>query len=75
MERHDTERIDSIHAEQYGGYEPHLVEGPLMVQVVDANALMGDIFQGPADSDMDASLIFLNGYSTDVWDHGSDDTS
>ena len=44
MERHDTERIDSIHAEQYGGYEPHLVEGPLMVQVVDANVLMGDIF-------------------------------
>ena len=40
VERHDTERIDSIHAGQYGGYEPHLVEGPLMVQVVDANALM-----------------------------------
>ena len=29
-----------------------------MVQVVDANALMGDIFQGLAGSDMDASLIF-----------------
>ena len=52
MERHDTKRIDSIHAEQYGGYEPHLVEGPLMVHVVDANELMGDIFQGPVYSDM-----------------------
>ena len=31
VERHDTERIDSINAEQYRGYEPHLVEGPLMV--------------------------------------------
>ena len=61
MERHDTKRIDSIHAEQYGGYEPHLVEGPLMVQVVDANASMGDILQGLAESDMDASLIFQNG--------------
>ena len=75
VERHDTERIDSIHAEQYGGYEPHLVEGPLMVQVVDANALMGDIFQGLVDSDMDTSLIFQNGYTIDVWDPGSDDTS
>ena len=46
-----------------------------MVQVVDANVLMGDIFQGLADSDMDASLIFQNGYSTYVWDLGSDDTS
>ena len=58
VERHDTERIDSIHAEQYGGYEPHLVEGPLMVQVVDANVLTGDIFQGLTNSDRDASLIF-----------------
>ena len=58
MERHDIERIDCIHNEQYRGYEPHLVEGPLMVQAVDANALMGDIFQGLADSDMDACLIF-----------------
>ena len=24
---------------------------------------------------MDASVIFRNGYSTDVWDPGSDDTS
>ena len=44
VERHDTEKINSIHAEQYGGYEPHLVEGSLMVQVVDRNALMGNIF-------------------------------
>ena len=58
MERHDIERIDSIHVEQYGGYEPNIVEGALMVQVVDANALMGYIFQGLANSDMDASLIF-----------------
>ena len=58
VERHDTKRIDSIHAEQYGGYEPHLVEGPLMVQVVDANVLMGDIFQGLADSDMDSIFTF-----------------
>jgi len=75
VERHDTERIDSIHVPRYGGYEPHPVEGPLMVQVVDGNALMGDIFQGLVDSDRDASLIFQNGYSTNVWDLGSDDTS
>ena len=75
VERHDIERIDSIHVEQYGGYEPHLVEGPLMVQVVDANVLMGDIFQGLADSDRDTSLSFRNGCSTDVWDPGSYDTS
>ena len=69
------QRIDSIHVPQYGGYEPHPVEGPLMVQVVDANVLMGDIFQGLADTDRDTSLILRNGYSIDVWDPGPDDTS
>jgi hypothetical protein len=43
--------------------------------MVVADALIGHIFQGSADSDMDSSLVFRDGYITNVWDLGSDDTS
>ena len=46
-----------------------------MAPAVVADVLTEDIVQGPVDSDMDAFLIFRDGYSIDVWDPGSDDTS
>lgn len=40
VERHDSERIDTIHARPDGGYDSPLVEGPLMAPLGVADVLI-----------------------------------
>ena len=60
--------VGSIHVGHYGGCKLLLMEGPLMIVVVVVDVLIGNILQGPTDSDINAYHIFWDGYRTYVWD-------
>jgi hypothetical protein len=75
----DVQTVDLTHTDQHEEIESHLLETPLVEQIVETDRLMEHLLPGSACIDEDALFIGQDDHSTcldtSIWDPGADDSS
>jgi hypothetical protein len=78
-ETQDVQVVDPTLTDQHEEIESHLLETPLVEQIVDADRLMEHLLPGSACIDEDALFSSQDDHSTcldtSIWDPGADDSS
>jgi hypothetical protein len=75
----DVQAVDLIHTGQPEEMESHLLETPVVEQIVEADRLMEHLLPGSACSDEDALFSsqddHITSLDTSIWDPGAEDSS
>jgi hypothetical protein len=74
-----VQTVDLTHTDQHEEIESHLLETPLVEQIVETDRFMEHLLPGSACMDEDALFSIQDDHSmcldTSIWDPGADDSS